>query len=70
MKRAVAAIVVTIAGIVVLLGFKTGRPPAVNLASPGAPQAGATIPAATTRTVTGPVVQTPFGTVQVRTTAH
>ena len=70
MKRAVVAIVGTIAGMVVLLGFKTGRPPTVNPASPGGTQAGANIPAGTTRTVTGPVVQTPFGSVQVRVTSH
>lgn len=72
MKRAVAAIVLTIAGLVLLLGFKTGRPPAASLESPGITPAGAgTGPpaaAATTRTVTGPVVQTPFGMVQVRVT--
>jgi uncharacterized protein with FMN-binding domain len=70
MKRAVAAIVATIAGMVILLGFKTGRPPMANLASPGGTQTGANIPAGTTRTVTGPVVQTPFGSVQVRVTSH
>jgi uncharacterized protein with FMN-binding domain len=70
MKRAVAAIVATIAGVVILLGFKTGRPPTVNLASPGGTQAGSNVPAGTTRTVTGPVVQTPFGSVQVRVTSH
>ena len=70
MKRAVAAIVGTIAGLVILLGFKTGRPPTANLASPGGTQAGAGISAGTTRTVTGPVVQTPFGSVQVRVTTQ
>ncbi|HEX6519779.1 MAG TPA: FMN-binding protein [Streptosporangiaceae bacterium] len=70
MKRAVTAIVGTIAGLVILLGFKTGRPPTANLASPGNSPAGAGAPAATTRTVTGPVVQTPFGPVQVRVTSH
>lgn len=70
MKRAAAAIVGTIAGLVVLLGFKTGRPSATNLGSPGTtPATGLSSPAGqsgTTRTVTGPVVQTPFGPVQVR----
>ena len=70
MKRAAVAIVLTIAGLVILLGFKTGRPPAANLASPGSTPAGPGAPAGTTRTVTGPVVQTPFGAVQVRVTAH
>ncbi len=74
MKRAAAAIVLTIAGLVVLLGFKTGRPPAANLGSPGSPPAGPSAgPHAltgTTRTVTGPVVQTPFGSVQVRVTSQ
>lgn len=70
MKRAAAAIVLTIAGLVILLGFKTGRPPAANLASPGSAPAGPDARAGTTRTVTGPVVQTPFGAVQVRVTSH
>jgi hypothetical protein len=35
MKRAAAAIALTIAGLVILLGFKTGRPPAANLAFAG-----------------------------------
>jgi uncharacterized protein with FMN-binding domain len=70
MKRAVAAIVLTIAGLVILLGFKTGRPPTVNLASPGGTRAGSGVPAGSTSTVTGPVVQTPFGSVQVQVTSH
>ena len=70
MKRAAAAIVGTIAGLVVLLGFKTGQPPAANLASPGSTPAAPGVPAGTTRTVTGPAVQTPFGSVQVRVTAQ
>jgi hypothetical protein len=74
MKRTVAAIVLTIAGLVVLLGFKTGRPSAASLGSPGStpagPSAGPQVLPATTRTVTGSVVQTPFGSVQVRVTAH
>lgn len=74
MKRAAAAIVLTIAGLVILLGFKTGRPSAANLESPGTTPAGPSAdPSArtgTTRTVTGPVVQTPYGPVQVRVTSH
>ena len=70
MKRAVAAIVLTIAGLVVLLGFKTGRPPTASLASPGSTTAGPDAPTGTTRTVTGPVVQTPFGAVQVQVTSR
>jgi len=70
MKRAVTAIVLTVAGLVILLGFKTGRPPAANLASPGSTPARSGVPARSTRTVTGPVVQTPFGPVQVRVTSH
>lgn len=69
MKRAAAAIVLTIAGLVTLLGFKTGQPPAANLASPGSTPTGSGAPTGTTRTVTGPVVQTPFGSVQVRVTS-
>lgn len=70
MKRAVAAIVLTIAGLVILLGFKTGRPPAANLPSPGSTPAGTRVLTGSTRTVTGSVVQTPFGAVQVRVTSH
>jgi uncharacterized protein with FMN-binding domain len=70
MKRTVAAIVLTIAGLVILLGFKTGRPPTANLASPGSTPAGPHALTGTTRTVTGPVVGTPFGSVQLRVTAH
>jgi uncharacterized protein with FMN-binding domain len=70
MKRAAAAIVLTIAGLVILLGFKTGRPSAANLASPGSTPAGPHALTGTTRTVTGPAVQTPFGSVQVRVSSH
>jgi len=70
MKRAAAAIVFTIAGLVILLGFKTGRPPTANLASPGSTTAGPDVPTGTTRTATGPVVQTPFGAVQVQVISH
>jgi uncharacterized protein with FMN-binding domain len=70
MKRAAAAIAGTIAGLAILLGFKTGPPPTANLASPGSTQAGPDVPAGTTRTVTGPAVQTPFGSVQVQVTSH
>lgn len=70
MKRVVATIVLTIAGLVILLGFKTGRPPAANLVSPGSTSAGPDVPIRATRTVTGPEVQTPFGSVQVRVTSH
>jgi uncharacterized protein with FMN-binding domain len=70
MKRAAAAIVLTIAGLVTLLGFKTGRPPAANLASPGNTPAPPDVAAGTTRTVTGHVIQTPFGAVQIRVTSH
>ena len=70
MKRAVAALVGTIAGLVILLGFKTGRPPAANLASPGSAATGPGATAGTNGTVTGPVVQTPYGAVQVRVTSH
>jgi uncharacterized protein with FMN-binding domain len=70
MKRAVAAIVLTIAGLVILLGFKTGRPPAANLASPGSTPTGSGAPAGTIRTLTGAVVQTPYGPVQIRITSR
>lgn len=70
MKRAVAAIVGTIAGLVILLGFKTGRPPAVNLAAPNGTRSGPDVPTGTTRTVTGPMVQTPYGSVQVQVTCR
>jgi uncharacterized protein with FMN-binding domain len=70
MKRVAAAIILTIAGLVFLLGFKTGRPPAANLAAPANTPAVPGAPAGTTRTITGPVVQTPFGPVQVRVTSR
>ena len=74
MKRAAAAIVLTIAGLVILLGFKTGRPTPASLGSPGtAPTTGSSSPAGltgTSRTVTGRVVQTPFGSVQIRVTSE
>jgi uncharacterized protein with FMN-binding domain len=72
MKRAIAAIASTIAGLVLLLGFKTGQPPAVGPHAPGGTTAGAgaaSAPGAAARTVTGQAVQIPFGAVQVRVTA-
>jgi uncharacterized protein with FMN-binding domain len=75
MKRAIAAIASTIAGLVLLLGFKTGQPPAVSPQAPGGTTAGpgATSapgrPGLATRTATGRAVPIPFGAVQVRVTA-
>jgi FMN-binding domain len=79
MKRAIAAIASTIAGLVLLLGFKTGHPPGGTIQPPGSGLAGPGTPrsgppsghgAAAARTVTGLAVQIPpYGTVQVRVTA-
>ena len=72
MKRAIAAIASTIAGLVLLLGFKTGHAPAASPpAAPGTPSWPGTAPApgSGTHTVTGQAVPNPFGTVQVRVTA-
>ena len=72
MKRAVTAIAATVAGLALLLGFKTGHPPAASTLPAGngnngaGPATGAVLGR---RTVTGQLVQTPFGTVQVRVTA-
>jgi uncharacterized protein with FMN-binding domain len=75
MRRAIAAIASTIAGLVLLLGFKTGQPPAMSpqasggtTAGPGAASAPGR-PGLATHTVTGQAVQIPFGAVQVRVTA-
>jgi uncharacterized protein with FMN-binding domain len=70
MKRAIAAIASTIAGLVLLLGFKTGNPPAASTpAARGTPAGPGTAPGSGTHTVTGLAVPNPFGTVQVRVTA-
>lgn len=69
MKRFLFAAAGTVAGLVLLLGYKTGSPArlAPSAQAPAtptpSPAAGAT-PAA--RTVTGAVEQTPYGPVQVR----
>jgi uncharacterized protein with FMN-binding domain len=69
-KRAITAIASTIAGLVLLLGFKTGNPPAASTLPAGNSPAGAAPGLGHgRRTVTGQVVQTPFGTVQVRVAA-
>lgn len=82
MKRALAATLATLVGLVLLLGFKTGRTPGAAPAAAAAPPAGP-IPGATpthrpspassraaTRTAVGQAVQIPFGVVQVRVTVH
>ena len=72
MKRALTAIAATIAGVALLLGFKTGPPPATSTLPAGSPPAGPGAAAgsgAGRRTVTGRAVRTPFGTVQVRVAA-
>lgn len=75
MKRAIAAIASTIAGLVLLLGFKTGQPPAVSTPAAGGTPAGPGQastpgrPGAATHTATGQAAQIPFGAVQVRVTA-
>ena len=83
MKRACAALVATVAGMVLLLGFKTHSarqlvqtPPAVTSSSPPTPQAPAAAGAAPSvtaapaqpRTVTGSSISTRYGDVQVRVT--
>jgi uncharacterized protein with FMN-binding domain len=79
MKRAFAAIVATIAGLVLLLGFKTHSArqsaqalPVAPASSPPSPVATSTVPAPTaqaqTRTVTGTSVRTRYGDVEVRVT--
>src|SRR5215472_5634866 len=75
MKRAIAAIASTIAGLVLLLGFKTGQPQAVSPRAPGGTAVGFGATPAPGRlglaahTATGQAVQIPFGAVQVRVTA-
>lgn len=88
MKRVVLAFVGTVAGLVILLGYKTApahhgsRPAALAPASPqpvpthsstpptSAPDRSGAVPTRhrtpTTKAVTGAVVQTPYGPVQVR----
>jgi uncharacterized protein with FMN-binding domain len=71
-KRVIAAIASTIAGLVFLLGFKTGNPPAASTpAARGTPAGPGTAPGSGSGThmITGQAVPTPFGTVQVRVTA-
>lgn len=72
MRRAIFAVTATIAGLVLLLSFKT-----TALQGPTAQPPAAPIPAATeprrstgtaTRAVTGPVVNTKWGPVQVKVT--
>jgi uncharacterized protein with FMN-binding domain len=83
MRRAIPAIVGTVAGLAALLGYKSGAPIKRSLAaSPaGAPAAGtaaaAVTPAATTattaaarETVAGSVIRTKFGDVQVQATVQ
>ena len=74
MKRAIAAVASTIAGLVLLLGFKTGQPPAVGTRPPAGMRAGSAAAAGRlgigTHTATGQAVQIPFGAVQVRVTAN
>lgn len=82
MRRAALAIVATVAGLVLLLGFKTRAPAALTTPAAGAAQAPApattSAPPATpapsrsasasTRTVTGDTYDTMYGPVQVRIT--
>ena len=75
MIRAIAAVASTIAGLVLLLGFKTGQPPAVGTRAPAGMRVGSGAAAAPgrlgigTHTATGQAIQIPFGAVQVRVTA-
>jgi len=70
MKRAIAAIASTIAGLVLLLGFKTGQPPAPGAQAPGGTTVGTGAAAPGTHAATGQAVQIPFGAVEVRVTAN
>lgn len=90
MNRLVIGFVVSVIGLVLLLGYKTvapspARPALVAGAAPGAgsptgaasssPSAHAAprraaAPGRATRTVTGPVIQTPYGPVQVQITVR
>lgn len=73
MKRAVTAFASTIAGLVLLLGFRTGHPSTVPSGT-GTPAGSGTTPtpgpsgSTAAKTFTGPPVQNPFGIVQVRIT--
>src|SRR5690349_1041021 len=83
MRRAIAAVVGTVAGLVLLLSFKTHGTAAVSTA-PATPATRTTATAATTtaptttasrkttstKTVTGDVSETRYGPVQVRVTVR
>jgi uncharacterized protein with FMN-binding domain len=70
MRRAIFAVTATIAGLVALLSFKTTALQGPTAQPPATPVPAATEPqrstGTATRTVTGPVVNTKFGPVQVR----
>jgi uncharacterized protein with FMN-binding domain len=77
MRRAALALVATVIGLVLLLGFKTapngntGRPAAIAPATTGPAEKGTPSPTARstgTRTFDGATVNTPYGPVQVRIT--
>jgi uncharacterized protein with FMN-binding domain len=70
MRRAIFAVMATIAGLVLLLSFKTTALQGPTAQPPAAPVSAATEPrrsaGTATRTVTGPVVNTKWGPVQVK----
>jgi uncharacterized protein with FMN-binding domain len=72
MRRAVAALVVSVVAVVLLARFETHPPRTVNpnsaLRPPGTPRPAATRPDPRGRTATGPAITTPFSVIQVRAT--
>lgn len=78
MRRTLTATLSTVVGLVLLLGFKTGRAPSALTQRPAAASTPASQPTTTpshsarpasgVRSVTGSAVQIPFGIVQVRVT--
>jgi uncharacterized protein with FMN-binding domain len=80
MPRAIVALVVTIAAVVLIASFRTTTtrvtlapapaPAAAPPPSPGRAKAGAPPPRGGARTITGAAVQQPYGTVQVTVTIN
>jgi uncharacterized protein with FMN-binding domain len=67
MRRAIAALVVTVVAVVLLARYETHRPRTVNPDATPRPRATAP-PAPRTRAATGPAMTTPFSVIQVRAT--
>src|SRR3569833_3105583 len=68
MKRAVLAVVGTVGGLVLLLGFKTHPAPGSGSSAAAVPGTGPGTASAGTRTVTGDTVEPRWGPVQVEVT--